>query len=130
MDSDNDLVSLLKKEFEDTDGYKSWDRVIQKTLVNDSGGINLKVYRSNQSSIHYNYKIDMSVDINDIEILIDIKLETSTSRGDPYCQRGYNTTPNEIKFTKNKNEFKNNVEIVNYIDKTFWKHYFKIESRN
>jgi hypothetical protein len=125
-----EVVKLLKEEFPDKDGYIIWDRTIQKTNINDNGEITSEVYRSNQSSIHYNYKINMTATISDTCVQIQIDTETSASNGDPYCYRGMIMKPNNYKFTKNIREFKTNEEIVKYIDKTFYKHYFRIESRN
>lgn len=126
----SNIVSLLEKEFEPIDGYKSWDRTIQKTTITEDGTISLLVYRSNQSSIHYNYKINMVANINDTTVSISISTETSASRGDPYCNRGYNNTPSEYKFSEPIGKFENDAAIVKYIDRTFWKHYFQINSRN
>ncbi len=124
------FLDLLKTEFKNKDEYIGGERNIQKTIINDCGKIVLSVYRSNQSSIHYNYKIDMTAIISDLNVQILIKTGTSTSIGDPYCGRGMSNTPKEHKFTKSINEFKTAEEIVEYISSTFYTYYFRIESRN
>jgi hypothetical protein len=125
-----ELVKLLKKEFEDKDGYVSWERTIQRTIVKDIGDIVTSVYRSNQSSIHYNYRIDMTATISDTIVQLQIDTETSASNGDPYCGRGMCRSPNNYTYNKSIREFKNNNEIVDYISAIFYKHYFRINSRN
>ena len=127
---ESELVKLLKEKFKDKDGYIGGERTIQRTNINDNGEIITSVYRSNQSSIHYNYKINMIATISNINIHIKIDTETATSNGDPYCGRGMRNSPNEITSTKSIREFNNNIEIVDYISSFFYKHYFRIEGRN
>ena len=125
-----ELVKLLKKEFEDKDGYVSWDRTIQRTIINDIGDIVSSVYRSNQSSIHYHYRIDMTATISDTIVQLQIYTETSASNGDPYCGRGMRRSQNNYTYNKSISEFNNNNEMADYISAIFYKHYFRIQSRN
>lgn len=123
------LVELLNEVFENKDGYIGWERTIQKTIINGEE-ILTNVYRSDQSSIYYNYKINMNATISDISVQIEIDTKTSSSNGDPYCGRGMNNTSKDNKFTKGINEFKTHEEIVSYIRSIFYEHYFRIYQRN
>ena len=125
-----ELINLIKKEFKDENKYIKWEKTINKTIVNKNDEIVLSAYISNQSSIHYNYKIDMTATISDLNVQISIYTETAASNGDPYCGRGMIHSTKDYNFNKNLTEFENNKEIIKYITSIFYKHYFNIESRN
>lgn len=125
-----ELISLIEKEFKTKDGYVGGERTINKTIISKSGEIVLSAYISNQSSIYYNYRIDMNAQISNKEIEVLIKTETFTSNGDPYWGRGMRKEPNNYTFNKSLTEFKSNKEIIEYISGVFYEHYFKINSRN
>ena len=125
-----ELINIIKKEFKDENKYIGWEKTINKTIVNQNDEIVLSAYISNQSSIHYNYKIDMTATISDLNVKISIYTETAASNGDPYCGRGMIRSKKDYNFNKNLTEFENNKEIIEYIKSIFYKHYFNIESRN
>lgn len=61
----HELVELLNEVFENKDGYICRERTIQKTIINGEE-ILTNVYRTDQSSIYYNYAINMNATISDI----------------------------------------------------------------
>ena len=130
VENKKEIVDLILLDFENTDCYKSWERTIHKTSVNDNGEIVSSIYRSDQSSIHYNYKITMTATVSDSIVQILIKTETTVSNGDPYCGRGMINSPKEYTFSKKIIEFKTIKEIANYIRSTFYEYYFRINQRN
>lgn len=54
-----ELIDLIKKEFRTQDRYHQMERTVQRSKLLDDNII-LEVYKSNKSSIYYNYEIDMN----------------------------------------------------------------------
>ena len=130
VENKKEIVDLILLDFKDTSGYSGSERNIHKTGMNDKGEIISSVFKSDQSSIYYNYKIDMSVKVSDSNVQILIKTETAASNGDPYCGRGMNRSTKDYDCSKNISEFKTIKEIADYIRSTFYKYYFRINQRN
>ena len=130
VENKKEIVDLILLDFKDTSGYSGSEIAIHKTSMNDKGEIISSIFKSDQSSIYYNYKIDMTATVSDSIVRILIMTETAVSYGDPYCGRGMIRSPKDYTFSKNISEFKTIEEIASYIRSTFYKYYFRINHRN
>jgi len=128
----DELITIVKNKFpvKDCWGYKG-ERQIHEVYTEDNDDtLFIRIRRYNFSSIYYRYDITVLSKIDKDSLQIKISTETSASIGDPYCQKGYHSTPKEYIITKNLSDFKSNTEIVEFINKTFFEYYFRINSRN